>query len=319
VNSPAGVQTGLVIGIDVGGTKIAGSLMDAGGRTLASARVGTPSQQGASAIIDAIVGLADALTEPAAAPVDACGIGSAGTFDEAGTVVHATEHLRGWQGTKVAETVQARLGMPVTAINDVHAAALGELWQGSSARHSRMFFAALGTGISGALVTDGKVVRGESGYAGSIGHVPAELRVGRRCSCGALDHVEAYASGPGIERSYAESSGVPLQLEAIAARAHDGESRARDVISRAAEIFGHALAMAITLTDPGRVVLGGGVLGIGADFVDAVRASALESLRPPLADTQITATRLGNTAATTGAALLARRMANGGHLADWLA
>ncbi|MGW4404106.1 ROK family protein [Nonomuraea sp. NPDC004702] len=223
----------VVLGIDIGGTKTAAALIPAsatGGETEIHlpARVPTPAEGGAAAVLAAALELAeDRLTQARAAGMDviACGVGSAGTIGDNGVVTHATDALPGWRGTDLATAFTQRLGLPVTVLNDVHAWALGEARHGA-ARGSRLALVlTIGTGVGGALVRDGELLRGRNGMAGSLGHTPAVLPpnadADRPCPCGATGHLEAYASGPAILSAYHARGGTAPDLKSLSTARHN--------------------------------------------------------------------------------------------------
>ncbi|MFI7694069.1 ROK family protein [Nonomuraea sp. NPDC049655] len=225
-----------VLGIDIGGTKTAAALIPAsatGGETEIHlpARVPTPAEGGAAAVLAAALELAeDRLNQAHAAGMNviACGVGSAGTIDDNGVVTHATDALPGWRGTDLATAFTQRLGLPVTVLNDVHAWALGEARHGA-ARGSRLALVlTIGTGVGGALVRDGELLRGRNGMAGSLGHTPAVLPpdadADRPCPCGATGHLEAYASGPAILSAYHARGGTAPDLKSLPTSRHNTRS-----------------------------------------------------------------------------------------------
>lgn len=185
------------LGVDVGGTKTAAAVVDACGRVLLSSVVATPARLGGAAVLEA-AGAGAALTlERARAEglrPEACGAGVAGVIGPDGVVTSATEALPGWAGVDVRSGLAAATGLPVRVVNDVHALALGEARFGAAADARSVLVVAVGTGVGGAFVHDRRLVAGRSGTAGSIGHTPVAGREGRRCPCGAEDHLEAYAS-----------------------------------------------------------------------------------------------------------------------------
>jgi len=292
-----------VIAVDIGGTKSAAALVRDGIRVEHRVERATPAAVGAGAILDAA---ADAVRQVVAAAghaeIAGVGVGSAGAFDEHGVVTHATEHLAGWPGTPVAAALSDRVGLPVRVVNDVHAAALGEVASGAPSR--RFVFVAVGTGIGGAIVSDGVLLRGASGMAGSVGHVRAATMRGRVCACGGEDHVEAFASGPGMELSFAERAGVRMPLREVARRARAGDPAAVEVIAAAATELGRSLAPAVTVVDPDAIVLGGGVSAIGPAWTAPLAAGLRAALRPPFSEVAVTVARAGVDAALLGAASL---------------
>ncbi|MET7402085.1 ROK family protein [Dactylosporangium sp. NPDC005572] len=206
---------------------------------------------------------------------------------------------------------------------------------------------AAGTGIGGALVVAGSLVAGRHGFAGSLGHLPAVLpRVpsppsapfqpapsaplpptpsaplpparsalfppapflrDRRCGCGALDHVEAYAAGPAIAADYAARAGLAVvpSLEEVVAAADGGDPHARAAIDLGAAVLGAGLAAAANLLDPDVVVIGGGVLSLGDRFLPGVDAALRAAALPGVDRVPLRPAALGNAAVLVGAALLA--------------
>ncbi len=276
------------LGLDIGGTKIAAGIVESGGRVLQAERIPCPSREGPEAVLVAAAGLGARLLDWAAArqiEVAHCGAGAAGVIDRQGRVTFATDAILGWQGTRLAEELERRLGLPVRAANDVHALALGESRFGAARGWRTVLCVAVGTGIGGAVVYDGEVVAGATGTAGELGHVPAVVREGRRCACGVKDHVEAYSSGPAIAQRYAELAGIDgvWGLDVVAERAEAGDRLAAAVLRDAGAILGTALGGILNLVDPEVLVLGGGVVLAGERFLapleEAMRAQALPGPR----------------------------------------
>lgn len=286
-----------VIGVDIGGTKIAVARV---GESLEGEVLTAPTPRDSSAILATVTDLARRAA--GAAAVFGVGVGSAGTFDGSGAVTHATDLLPGWTGTPVAAALAEALGLPAVALNDVHAAALAESQRGAGAGFTRVLVAAVGTGIGGAFVNDGSLDRGRTGSAGSLGHLRV-AGVERVCSCGAIGHAEAVASGPGMERTYRERGGENLGLREIAALARAGDTVARSAIDEGAVALGRALVSAATISDPDMIVIGGGVSELGGLLFDGVtavyRAEALAVMR----DVPIRPAALGIRATLIGGAI----------------
>lgn len=288
-----------VIGIDVGGTKIAAGVVGDAVHDVRS----VPTATSAEAIIDAIVSLVSDIA--AGQSPAAIGIGSAGAFDAEGRVVSATDLLPGWSGTALATRVRERTGAPTAAINDVHAAAIGEARRGAAADARHVLIAAVGTGLGGAVIHEGQLELGHAGLAGSLGHVMSRGPA-RRCSCGVAGHAEALASGPGIARLYAEKTGDPVDLRAIASRATAGDADAVDAIRIGGEALGDALAAAAAIADPEVIVIGGGAAQVGALLLEPARRAFRQTCMPAHSALPIIPAALGTSAALVGAALLAR-------------
>ncbi|MGW0479876.1 ROK family protein [Nonomuraea sp. NPDC003214] len=291
----------LAVAVDIGGTKIAAGLVDAAGRLTGERRTPTPAADGGKAIMAAVLDCARPLLALGGDRVVACGIATAGVVDAGGRVSSATDLLTGWAGTDVRSVAEHALGLPVTVVNDCHAAGTAEARLGAARGARTALVVAVGTGIGGALVTGGTTYPGPTGTAGALGHLPAPaaaLVSSRRCSCGATDHIEAHASGPAIERTYHELTGHELTghelagheltgdrlgLAAIAALARSGDPRAIQVITTAATLLGRTLAGAANLLDPDVIVIAGGVSRLGPLLLDplrlAYRADALPGPR----------------------------------------
>lgn len=299
----------LTIGIDIGGTKVAGALVDDSGRLSSSGRQpgsGVPSlpsraRDGAEAVLGVVSDLVGRLLDAADAPVRGVGVGSAGVIDHAGVVRSATDLITAWAGTDIPARL-AHLGVPVAVLNDVHAFGYGEAWTGAARAHRSVLAVAVGTGIGGALLEAGRLVVGRTGSAGAVGHVPSHQAVSRRCSCGLDGHLEAVASGPAIELEYRQRSGHRLGLPEIGRRAAAGEAQAREAITLGAIALGEALGGLVNVLDPDVVVLGGGVMALGEDYLLQVREATRGSALPGPAQVPVLAGELGGHAAVVGAA-----------------
>lgn len=294
----------VALGIDIGGTKIAAAFVDRGGSLLSPVyRSPTNAQLGGQHVLSNLTVLAVRALAERPLPVQSVGVATAGVVDRQGVIQSATGIIPGWGGVRVAQHLEKALSLPTTALNDVHAAAIGELHCGIGCDVDDFLFAAVGTGIGGARVLNGKLVLGRTATAGSIGHVTVSDLPSRLCSCGQLNHVEAYASGPAIENDYCEQAGSRLTLRQIASRAEAGDLLARRLIAEAGAALGAALATAANLVDPAAIVLGGGVVQMGSRFVNpalnAVRSLAL----PGPSRLRVVTSALGTDAPIIGAAI----------------
>nr|WSW66045.1 ROK family protein [Streptomyces sp. NBC_00995] len=297
---------GPVVGLDLGGTKIAAALLAADGTVLARHSRPTPARQGAAAVLDALAASAAAVDTARSASV--LGIAAAGVIDpRTGMVTSATDSLRGWAGTALGTGLADRTGYAVACDNDVRATAGPELsaLNAESGGRGSLLFAAIGTGVGGAVAVDGRMLHGTSGIAGHIGHLPSPEAAGLPCTCGATGHLEVIASGPGIAHHYERLTGAPVdRLETVAARAAEGDAHAVTAITTGAAAAGHVLGGLANALGPGRVVIGGGVPRIGALYADALRAAFTAELMAPLRGLVPRAPLLGDDAAVRGAALL---------------
>jgi glucokinase len=300
----------IALGLDVGGTKTAAALVTPDGAVLTKEVVRTPAADGPGAVLDVIRGLASGLVaraRNAGLLVAAVGVGTAGTVDhERGVVTSATENLPGWAGMDLAGELQAFLGLPVSVDNDVNVVALGEVSSGAIGGSEDALYVTVGTGVGGAILHAGDVYRGASGTAGEIGHLLVDAEGGRRCSCGGRGHLEAYASGPAIARTYAEATGLegPVDLREVAEKAHRGDPAALGAISTAASLLGRTLGGAVNLLDPDVLVIGGGVAEIGEPFWSSLRGALAAELLPGPSRIQVRSAMLGADAGVVGAARL---------------
>ena len=155
-----------VVGIDLGGTKTAAALVAPDGTLGVRVEAPTPAAEGPDAVLDVVAGLVARVAGDS--PIGGVGIGTAGIVDAAGRVVSATETFAGWVGTDLVAGVGARLParVPIRVYNDVDAHLLGEAWLGAGCGHSSVLMVAVGTGVGGALLIDGRLVRGAHGAAG---------------------------------------------------------------------------------------------------------------------------------------------------------
>jgi glucokinase len=296
----------IALAIDIGGTKIAVGLVDAGGHVLERAETATPATAGANIILAETVRMAETLRGEL--PIAAVGVASAGVIDASGRVTSATGTLTDWAGADGAGAMRASFGLPVALVNDVHAHAVGEAVFGAGRSAHMVLLVAAGTGIGGAIVTDGLPALGAHGAAGHLGHIPAPAAAGLVCSCGRVGHLEAVASGPGIHAAYLRAGGDPCVIDTRAVfelASHEG--MAADVVRRSASALGSALGGLVNTVDPDVVVVGGGLSEAGdvwwRPLVDATRLDAL----PALESVPILRAELGTDAALAGAAHLALR------------
>lgn len=294
--------TGPVVGLDLGGTKIAAALVDPDGTVLDRHTAPTPATEGAAAVLDA---LAAAVASVGGGTASAVGVAAAGVVDPGtGTVTSATDSIRGWAGTALGAGLARRTGLPVACDNDVRATALPELdaLQGPA---PSLIYAAIGTGVGGAVAVDGRMLHGASGIAGHLGHLPSPEAAGLDCTCGSRGHLEVIASGPGITALYERLSGTAAdRLQSVAALAAGGDRHAVRAITTGAAAAGRVLGGLANALGPDRVVVGGGVPHIGPLYRDALTEAFVAELMPPLRELRPAAPLFGADAAVLGAVAL---------------
>jgi glucokinase len=310
-----------VIGVDLGGTKTAAGVVSSSGEVLFSNTIPTLNRAGGEAILDATAALVAGLVGRAAdagLTVSGVGIGSAGVIDAvAGSVVSATDAIRGWAGTPLVSGLSARLGLSVRAVNDVHAHALGEAWIGAAAGSSSSLMVAFGTGVGGSFVLDSAPVLGHHFVGGHVGHFASPFAAfeGRPvpCVCGSAGHVEAIASGPAIHESFLRFGGSAAEAAdtrgvfELAKKTHDGgaaAAAARAAVELGAVAAGQAVGGLINILDPETVVISGGLADSGELWWKPMEAALRQELLAPLLAVPVVRAALGNSAAIVGAAKL---------------
>lgn len=307
------------IGIDIGGTKIAGGLIDADGTILRRARRDTPAEDP-----DAIVtGVADLVAELAeGSDIPAIGVASAGYVDREGTTVLFAPNLA-WRDEPLKKKIEAVVDASVVIENDANAAAYGEFLHGAGHDVDDMVMITIGTGVGGGIILDGKLFRGSYGVAAEIGH----LRVvpdGIRCGCGNRGCWESYASGSALVREAravvasgspyaaelsARCGGKPKKLQGsdVTAAAQDGDPASIELLAELGRWIGEGAASLAAVLDPARFVIGGGVAAAGELLLEPVRTAFSRQLpgrgHHPAATFEIAT--LGNDAGMVGAAALA--------------
>jgi glucokinase len=313
----------VVVGLDVGGTKVLGRVVDLGAPTVAVVEQRMATPVGPEALVGGIVGLVADLTERATAlgsrsPV-AVGVGIPGLVGRDG-VVRLAPHLPGVTDLDVGGALSAALDLPVAVDNDANCAGLAEVRIGVATGLDDVAVVTLGTGIGAGFVVAGRLLRGARGFAGEAGHLQVE-RDGLPCPCGKRGCWERYASGSGLAllaREVARDGGAPglcglpgapeaISGEAVVALARTGDPDALAVLDRFAWWVGVGLAGLIDLLDPEVVVIGGGVIEAGDLVLDPVRRHVAPLVlgrgHRPLPG--IRAASLGSAAGAIGAALLA--------------
>ena len=310
-------------GVDLGGTNIECALARADGRILCSGKALTRSHEGPAAVLKRITDLFRGLADEVGTKPIALGIGIPGLVDlERGSTRFLPNFPTHWRGVPVAETLAPEVGCPVYLLNDVRMATLGELIFGHGRSSRTMAFFALGTGIGGGLVIEGKLRLGPLGAAGEIGHQTI-LPDGPRCGCGNYGCLEALASGPALA-----AEGVRLLLSGqapelhrlvrgdasavtpseMAAAAEANDLAVRVAITRAARFLGIAAANVVTILHPDLIVFGGGVAAIGPLLFETIRQTVRERVGMfPVDDIRIEPSLLGNRAGIMGGVALAMK------------
>lgn len=296
---------GLVLGVDLGGTKLAVGVGDGAGGLRARRTLPTRPERGPEAIVADVVRLARSL---ARGRLLAAGVGCPGPLDlEAGRVL-ALPNLPGWEGFPLRDRLTEALGVPVVLANDATAGALGEYRFGAGRGCTDLIYLAVGTGIGGGIVAGGRLVSGGRGNAGEFGHLTL-VPDGRPCACGRAGCLEAYASGPAIARLARERLGRRARgvtAAWVARRAAGGDPDALAVWGEAMDALARGIASLIHCLDPQLVVVGGGVAAAGPLMFDRLASLVSRYTMATFRDTaEVVPAALGAESALLGAMALA--------------
>ena len=312
---------GYTIGIDVGGTKVLGGVVDELGSVLKTARRDTP-REGGTALTQAIANVAKELM--AEFTVDSVGVSAAGFVSSDRKTMLATPNIAGWNGVDLDYELTSLIGLPVVIENDANAAAWGEARFGAGRGKRHMLMLTVGTGIGGGIVVNGDLYRGAFGIAAEIGHIRV-VPDGHLCGCGARGCFEQYGSGNALMRhareAIAASPDIARNLlsrgdgtlegltgQAITEAAREGDAVALAAFNTTGQWLGAGIATLSVVLDPECVVIGGGVIDAGDILLEPTR-SALERYMPFAGKhpyPEIIAAQLGNEAGLVGVADLAR-------------
>ncbi|MEY3752294.1 MAG: ROK family protein [Actinobacteria bacterium] len=311
----------LTIGIDVGGTKVLGGVVDEAGKVLTTARKDTP-RQGGSALTQTIADVArELLTQHS---VTSIGVSAAGFVSSDRKTMLATPNIADWNGVDLDNQLTKLIGLPVVIENDANAAAWGEAKFGAGKNQDHMMMLTVGTGIGGGIVVNGALYRGAFGIAAEFGHMRV-VPEGHICGCGARGCFEQYASGNALLRHAREAINASPEVarnllsrgdgtvagltgQAITDAARDGDPVALAAFNTTGQWLGAGIASLSVLLDPACVVIGGGVIDAGEILLKPTRESLERNM--PFAGKhpypQIIAAELGNEAGLVGVADLAR-------------
>ncbi|MFE9429345.1 ROK family protein [Kitasatospora sp. NPDC006697] len=301
-HSPAGPAP--VVALDVGGTHIKGAVLAPDGTLLHAESADTQADRGPDAAIDSTFAFARRLAErfgPAAV-----GIAVPGIVDEGSGTCRFSANL-GWRDVPVRDRAEIELGLPVALGHDVRAGAIAEARLGAGRDCDSFLFLPIGTGIAGGIVLGGRALTGRHNVAGEVGHLVVRPD-GPSCRCGARGCLEAVASASAIARRYRELAGLSpverVSAEQVQQRAQAGDEVAVRVWRDAVLALADGLVTVVTLLDPQRVVIGGGLSRAGSALLDPLYAALTERLtfqtRPELVPAE-----LGHRAGSLGAGLLA--------------
>ncbi|CAM2926481.1 MULTISPECIES: ROK family protein [Methylobacterium] len=297
------------LGIDLGGTKIAGIVLDSRGATLAEARVPAPRGD-YRGTLEALAALVERLESEAGTPSRApcsVGVGMPGSLSPAtGLVRNANSH---WlNGHPFGIDLARRLDRPVRIENDANCLAVSEAVDGAGSGARVVWAVILGTGVGSGIAIDGRVLTGRNGIAGEWGHGPLpaptpDERPGPDCYCGRRGCVETWLSGPGLAADHARRHGRHGTAEAVVSAARDGDGDARKTLATHLDRLGRAAAQVVNLLDPDVIVIGGGLSRI-PELIAGLPGAIAPHVFSDAFDTPVRASLHGDASGVRGAAWL---------------
>jgi glucokinase len=280
----------LIVGIDVGGTKVAGGLVTLKGKLVKALVVPTHAEKGFRTSYGQIVYLIERLIKLAGGTENIGGMGvcAPGPLNPKKGIIINPPNLPGWRNIRLARLLENHFHLPAKVENDANAAGLAEVLFGAAVGYRDVFYVTLSTGIGTGVIIDKKIYHGKNGVGGEGGHVSVDFRSPYRCGCGTLGCIEALAAGPAmarrarvaLEQEHSRPSLLrtlsagdlrkitPLMIQAAARK---GDDIARSIIDETGFLLGVWLAGMMSLFDPEAIIIGGGVAQIGKPLFEKIR------------------------------------------------
>ena len=315
----------LILGIDLGGTKILTAVANSQGKILSRDHSITPAKKGYEAVIQSILESAHRALEQANIAISALtaiGVGAPGISNPETGILFTSPNLPGWRDVPLRDIMQKRLGKKTFLINDANAAALGELYFGAARGARNFIYITISTGIGGGIIIDGKIYIGAIGAAGEVGHMTIDDD-GPICNCGNRGCWETLASGTALAREakhrikegvrtsilkYAEGDVERVTAQVIHNAAEQGDSLAKELIARTGYYVGVGLANLINIFNPELIVIGGGLSNIGDMLLGpAFKVAGERAYKEAFQAVRFASAELGRNSGVLGAAAFALR------------
>lgn len=310
------------VGIDIGGTKIAGALVDQAGTVVKELRVPSPIED-SNQMVEAIASVIDELTSDE--KVVGVGVAAAGFLSVDREIMYLAPNIAAWRNEPLKARIESKTSFPVLLENDANAAGWAEFRFGAGKDVQSMIMLTIGTGVGGAIISEGKLLKGGFGIGGELGHV-VSVPEGRACGCGLKGCLETYASGTalllaaralaasadpkGQRLSQLASAEGELSGEMVYQAIMEDDAGANELIEELGNYLGKAIgSVFVPVLDPEIAVIGGGVSAVGEKLMNPIRDSFAKSLpakgyRPEL---KVVKATFLNQAGLIGAADLARQ------------
>ena len=299
--------------MDVGGTTVKLGLFTVEGELLDKWEIKTYTEnEGERILPDVTKAIKEKITEKKLAADEICGIGVGvpAPVDKNGAIERAANV--GWKAKEIKKELEELTGYPCVIGNDANVAALGEMWKGGGVGYRNMIMVTLGTGVGGGIIINGKILTGENGAGGEIGHMCVNLEETDTCGCGGHGCLEQYASATGISRLARkkmehETRATILTKEDLSAKAvfdavKEGDEVAIEVATEMGNYLGHAMADMAAVLDPAVFVIGGGVSKAGEVLLSFIEKPFMEKAFFANKNVKFKLATLGNDAGIFGAA-----------------
>jgi len=313
----------LILGVDLGGTKILTAVTNSQGKILSRDHSITPAKKGHEAVMQSILESAQRALEQADVAISeltAVGIGAPGLSNSETGILFTSPNLPGWQDIPLRDIMQEKLGKKTFLINDANAAALGEFCFGAARGARNFIYITLSTGIGGGIVIDGKIYTGAIGTAGEVGHMTIDDN-GPICNCGNKGCWETLASGTALAREakhrikegartsileYAKNDVEKVTAQVIYSAAEQGDSLSKELIARTGYYVGVGLANLINIFNPELIVIGGGLSNIGDMLLGpALKTAGERAYKEAFQAVRFASAGLGRNSGVLGAAAFA--------------
>ncbi|MEM9527464.1 MAG: ROK family protein [Bacteroidota bacterium] len=293
-------------GIDLGGTKIEGVILDPEGTVIDRRRIATEREGGYQHIVNRIALLVEDMKKATGLVPDKIGIGTPGTIDPPSGLMKNSNTVV-LNGRPLGKDLEIAIGVPLNLANDANCFAVAETLLGcvpDAAPEAKVVFGViLGTGTGGGIVIDGKIIGGAQGIGGEWGHMFLDNSAGY-CYCGRVGCAEQILAGPSLEKYYANISGTYRTMKEIVPRYRAGnDPAARETMQRWFHFFAKGISTIINVIDPDVVVMGGGLSNIDELYTEGI-PQVVDHLFNPRMDTVFLRPKLGDSAGVFGAALL---------------
>ncbi len=320
-------QKELAVGVDIGGTNLRVAVVDRAGQIRKLLRTASPildpssGQQTLIQSIRSVTAQADSRLEE----LQGVGIGIPGWMDRVSGAMTFAPKMAHWQGVFALDAIRSELGLPIFVDSDPNVATLGELWMGAGRGSRNLIMITLGTGLGCGIVIDGKLYVGRHGMSGEFGHIVVETGDNFPCDCGIAGCLETQTAGPAIARQgrQAVESGRDTLIRDLAGgqaqnvttamvftAAAQGDPAADGIVRRAGELLGFGFATVVSLFEPEKIVVGGGMADVGELILAPIRRAMRERcylISRGYVTVDIVRAELGDNAGVIGAAGLVLR------------